>query len=61
MTTHFSILAWKIHGEEEPSGLQSKESQRVGHNWAYTHILHAKYYRECQRNQIFFCLCEALY
>ena len=29
MTTHFSILAWKIPWMEEPGGLQSMGSQRV--------------------------------
>ena len=32
MTTHYSILAWKIPWTEEPSGLQSMGLQRVGHN-----------------------------
>ena len=32
MATHFSILAWRIPWTEEPGGLQSLESQRVGHN-----------------------------
>ena len=32
MTTHFSILAWKIPWAEEPGRLQSMGSQRVGHN-----------------------------
>ena len=32
MATHSSILAWKIQWTEEPNGLQSKETQRVGHN-----------------------------
>ena len=27
-----SILAWEIPWTEEPGGLQSMESQRVGHN-----------------------------
>ena len=31
MATHCSILAWRIPWTEEP-GLQSMESQRVGHN-----------------------------
>ena len=31
MATHSSILAWKILWTEEPDGLQSMESQRVGH------------------------------
>ena len=34
MTTHSSILAWKISWTEEPGGLQSMGSQRVGHDWA---------------------------
>ena len=34
MATHSWILAWKIPWTEEPSGLQSMGSQRVGHDWA---------------------------
>ena len=34
MATHSSILAWRIPWTEEPGGLQSTWSQRVGHNWA---------------------------
>ena len=32
MATHSSILAWKIPWPEEPGGLQSMGSQRVGHD-----------------------------
>ena len=32
MATHSSILAWRIPQTEEPGGLQSIGSQRVGHN-----------------------------
>ena len=32
MATHSSILAWRIPQTEEPGGLRSMESQRVGHN-----------------------------
>ena len=32
MTTHSSILAWRIGWTEEPGGLQSMGSQRVGNN-----------------------------
>ena len=32
MATHSSILAWRILRTEEPEGLQSMESQRVGHD-----------------------------
>ena len=31
LATHSSILAWRISWSEEPGGLQSKGSQRVGH------------------------------
>ena len=32
MATHSSILAWEIPWREEPGGLQSMGSQRVGHD-----------------------------
>ena len=47
MAPHASILAWRIPWTEEPDGLQSVGSQRVGRDWVtehkyvclYTHIL----------------------
>ena len=32
MATHSSVLAWRIPRTEEPGGLQSRGSQRVGHD-----------------------------
>ena len=32
--THSSTLAWKIPWMEEPGGLQSMRSLKVGHDWA---------------------------
>ena len=32
MATHSSILGWEIPWTEEPGGLQSMGSQRVGHS-----------------------------
>ena len=32
--THSSILAWRIPGTEEPGGLLSMGSHRVGHDWS---------------------------
>ena len=32
MATRSSVLAWEIAWTEEPDGLQSMGSQRVGHN-----------------------------
>ena len=34
MAPHSSTLAWKIPWTEEPGGLQSMRSLRVGHEWA---------------------------
>ena len=33
METHSRILAWRIPWTEEPGGLQSTGSQRIGHDW----------------------------
>ena len=37
MATHPSFLAWRIPWTEEPGGLQSMGSQRVGHDWTTKH------------------------
>ena len=40
VSTHSSILAWRIPSTEEPSGLQFMGPQRVRHEWidlAHTH------------------------
>ena len=45
MATHSGILAWRIPSTEEPGGLQSRGSQRVGHDWsdwAHTQTAQAK-------------------
>ena len=34
MTTHSSVLAWRIPWTEEPGGVQSTRSRRVGHDEA---------------------------
>ena len=34
VATHSSILAWRIPGTEEPSGLPSLGSHRVGHDYS---------------------------
>ena len=41
-TTHYSILAWRIPWTEEPVGLQSMGSQRVGHDWATNTLTHSR-------------------
>ena len=40
MATHSSILAWKNPWTEEPSGLQSMGSQRVGHDCSNLACMH---------------------
>ena len=49
MATHSSILAWRIPWTEEPGGLQSMESKRVGHDW--TTIL--SFFKEVTNWQLF--------
>ena len=34
MATHSNVLAWRIPGTEEPDGLLSVGSHRVGHDWS---------------------------
>ena len=34
MATHSSVLAWRIPGTGEPSGLPSMRWHRVGHDWS---------------------------
>ena len=34
MATHSSVLAWRTPGTEEPGGLPSMGSHRVGHDWS---------------------------
>ena len=42
MTTHCSILAWKIPRTEEPGKLQSMWSQRFSCNWAHVYTTLSK-------------------
>ena len=51
MAVHSSNFPWKTPWTEEPGGLQSIESQRVGHNWVTkkqqqqnVHLLNCKYW-----------------
>ena len=40
MAPHSSALAWKFPWMEEPGGLQSMESLRVGHDFTFTFTFH---------------------
>ena len=45
MATHSSVLAWRIPGTEEPSGLPSMGSHRVWHDWSDLAAAAAEYAR----------------
>ena len=51
MAPHSSILAWRIPWTEEPGGLQSTESQRVGHDWVTLTYTPTKVYSEGRRRR----------
>ena len=56
IATHSSILACKIPWTEEPGGLQSMGSQRVGHGWAqraHAHTHTHTHTHTCPSNRIF--------
>ena len=46
MATHSSILAWRIPWTEEPGGLQSMGSPRVGHD--LVHCLFFFFLNKCE-------------
>ena len=56
MAPHSSTLAWKLPWKEEPGGLQSMGSLKVGHNWVTSlsvfTLMHWR--RKCQPFQ---CSC----
>ena len=51
VATHSSILAWRIPLTEEPGGLQSMGSQRVGHDWVtdfHFYFSITKHWKQCK-------------
>ena len=48
MAIHSSILAWRIPWTEEPDGVQSMGSQRIGQNWV---VYMKKYYLELKKKK----------
>ena len=44
MAIHFCILVWRILWTEEPGGLWSIGSQRIGHDWSDLACMHALNY-----------------
>ena len=47
MANHSSVLAWRTPWTEEPGGLQSMGSQRVGHNSATNTSFLIMLYHQC--------------
>ena len=47
MAAHSNILAWRIPWTEEPGGLQSMGSQRVGHNCVTNTFSSLSFHRNC--------------
>ena len=52
MATHFGIRAWRIPWTEEPGGLQSMGSQRVGHNLVTEQQLSYILYKICVMKEV---------
>ena len=55
MAPHSSTLAWKIPWMEEPGGLQSMGSLRVGHDWvtSLSHVTFMHWRRKWQPTPVF--------
>ena len=65
MTTHSSVLAWRISGMEELGRLLSMGSHRVGHNWSDLAAAAARVTINFQKwmqqlHEAFQCVCRVL-
>ena len=56
--THSSVLAWRIPGTGEPSGLPSMGSHRVGHDWSDLAAAAAEYLRTASKKYICFTIMQ---
>ena len=57
MATHPSILAWRIPGTEEPSGLQSMESQQLDMTYWLNHHHHSHYKAQSVLLKVYWFKC----
>ena len=55
MATHSSILAWKAPWTEEPGGLQSTGSQKVGHDRATSFSLSSDFRNSKEAENLMLC------
>ena len=62
MSTHSSILTWRIPGMEEPGGLLSMGSHRVGHDWSNLAAAAAAFGLRCYAKSLQLCptLCDPM-
>ena len=58
MATHSSVLAWRIPWTEEPGGLPSMGSHRVGHDWSDLAAADLLPIQESANFPHFFSCCE---
>ena len=61
MATHSSILGWKIPWTEEPGGLQSLGSQRVGLDWATNALTFHHIPMHIMGRYVFLSFCSLFY
>ena len=59
MATNSSILDWEIPWTEEPGGLQSKGSQKIGHDWAANHNTEAISKQLCSHDNCYGLNCAS--
>ena len=60
MAPHSSTLAWKIPWMEEPGGLQSMGSWRVGHDWATSFSLFTFHFHALEKEMANPLQCSCL-
>ena len=58
MATHFSVLAWRIPGTEEPGGLPSLGLHRVKHDWSNLAAAAAAGVEGTKEKKKIFCNCQ---
>ena len=71
MATHSSVLVWRIPWREEPGGLPSMRSHRVGHDWSNFAAAAAVYFifllsgktdlRKHTQGNIWYDLCQIIF
>ena len=58
MAPHFSTLAWKIPWMEEPGGLPSMWSHRIGHDRSDLAVAAAADFEDCEKIELHLSFCS---